>query len=218
MRKLIWLVGLVFLAAATAAAAAAPLVEGKQYRVLNPARPVEARDKIEVTEFFWYGCSHCYDLDPILKKWLKTMPKDVTFRRIPAVFPGRDGRPGAWAPLAKVYYALEALGQADRLHGDVFDAVQMDRTDLGNENVAADWMANHGVDRQKFLDTLNSFTVQSKVARSQQLSGLYGFDGVPALFVNGRYALVNGEIGSHEDIIGILDQLIDKARADRGKK
>jgi protein dithiol oxidoreductase (disulfide-forming) len=218
MRKSMWLiVGLFFLGGATVAGAA-ELTEGKQYRVLNPARPVESRDRIEVTEFFWYGCGHCYALEPILQKWLKTMPRDVVFRRMPALFPGRDGRPGAWEPLARTYYALEALGQLDRLHGEVFDAVQIDHLPLGDPNFAADWFAKHGIERQKYLDALKSFGVQANIARAQQLSGRYGFDGVPALFVNGRYALINGEAGSHEDITGVLDQLIQKARKERTAK
>jgi thiol:disulfide interchange protein DsbA len=217
MRNLMWLIGMFLLGTATLAGAA-PLTEGKQYRILSPQRPVEASDRIEVTEFFWYGCSHCYAMEPILKKWLKVVPHDVVFRRIPAVFPGRDGKPGAWAPLAKLYYTLEAMGQLDRLHGEVFDAVQIDRVDLGDEKLAATWLAAKGVDRQKFIDTFNSFTVQAKVARAQQLSTQYGFDGVPALFVNGRYALVNGEAGSHEEMTAVLDQVIEKARKDRPNK
>ena len=103
MRKLMLLLGIVLLAVA-GPGSAAEIKEGKHYTVLNPQRPVDAKDKIEVTEFFWYACGHCYNLEPILQKWIKKLPADVAFRRIPAVFPGRDGRPGNWAPLAQVYY------------------------------------------------------------------------------------------------------------------
>jgi protein dithiol oxidoreductase (disulfide-forming) len=216
-RLMISLVGIALLAVANLAGAL-ELKEGKQYKVLSPERPVEAKDKIEVTEFFWYGCGHCFNLEPILGKWLKTMPKDVSFRRIPAVFPGKDGRPGAWAPLAQLYYALEAMGLLEKMHGEVFDAVHIDRVNLNDPKVLADWLAAKGVDRQKFSDTMNSFAVQSKVTRAQQLSVQYGFDGVPSIFVNGRYGLNNGEAGSHEDITAVLDQLIDKARKERSAK
>jgi thiol:disulfide interchange protein DsbA len=218
MRKLLTLlVGIAFLATANLASAL-DIKEGKHYKVLNPERPVDAKDKIEITEFFWYGCGHCFNLEPILNKWLKTLPKDVTFRRIPAVFPGKDGRPGGWAPLAGVYYALESMGQLEKLHGEVFDAVHIDRVNLNDPKVLADWLAAKGVDRQKFSDAMNSFSVQSKVTRAQQLSGQYGFDGVPAIFINGRYGLASGEAGSHADMTAILDQLIDKARKERSVK
>lgn len=217
MRKLMWLLGIVLLAVA-GPGSAAEIKEGKHYTVLNPQRPVDAKDKIEVTEFFWYACGHCYNLEPVLQKWLKKQPADVTFRRIPAVFPGRDGRPGNWAPLAQVYYTLEALGQLDKLHGSVFDAIHIDRVNLGDPKVLGDWMATKGIDRQKLTETMNSFAVQSKVMRSMQLSTQYGFSGVPALFVNGRYALQTGEAGSHEEMTAILDQLIDKARKERSAK
>jgi protein dithiol oxidoreductase (disulfide-forming) len=218
MRKILTLlVGIVFLAVANLAGAL-DLKEGKHYKVLSPERPVEAKDKIEVTEFFWYGCGHCFNLEPILSKWLKTMPKDVTFRRVPAVFPTKDGRPGPWAPLAQLYYTLESMGLLEKMHGEVFDAIHIDRVNLNDPKVLADWLAAKGVDRQKFSDTFNSFAVQSKVTRAQQLSVQYGFDGVPAIFVNGRYGLNSGEGGSHEEMTAILDQLIDKARKERSAK
>lgn len=217
MRKLTLLLGILLLAVA-GPGNALDIKEGKQYTVLNPQRPVDTKDKIEVTEFFWYACNHCYNLEPILQKWLKKLPADVTFRRIPAVFPDRNGRPGAWAPLAQLYYTLEAMGQLDKLNEPVFDAIHIDRVNLNDPKVLGDWMAAKGVDRQKLSDTMNSFGVQGKVARSMELSVRYNFSGVPALFVDGRYALQTGEAGSHEEIIAILDQLIDKARKDRAAK
>lgn len=217
MRKLLSLVAIVFFAFASLASAV-EIREGKHYKVLSPERPVDTKDKIEVTEFFWYGCGHCFNLEPILKKWLKTMPKDVTFRRVPAVFPGRDGRPGSWAPLAGAYYALESMGLLEKMHGEVFDAIHIDRTNLNDPKVLGDWLTAKGVDRQKFAEAQSSFAVQSKVARAQQLSGQYGFDGVPVIFVNGRYGLNSGEAGSHEEMTAILDQLIDKVRKERSVK
>ena len=217
MRKLTLLVGILFFAFANLTGAV-EIKEGKQYKVLNPQRPVDSKDKIEVTEFFWYGCGHCFNLEPILNKWLKNVPKDVSFRRIPAVFPTKDGRPGPWAPLAQVFYALEAMGLLDKMHGEVFDAVHIDRVNLNDPKVLGDWLAAKGVDRQKFNDAFNSFSVQSKVTRAQQMSVQYGFDGVPSIFINGRYAMTSGEGGSHEETIAILDQLIDKSRKERAVK
>jgi thiol:disulfide interchange protein DsbA len=217
MRKSVLIVGLM-LAMLAGWAGAVELKEGKNYTVLNPARSVDAKDRIEVTEFFWYGCGHCFNMEPILQKWLKTLPKDVTFRRIPAVFPDKSGAPGAWAPLARLYYALDAMGILDKLHGEVFDAVHIDRVNLNDPRVLGEWATSKGIDKQKLMDAMSSFAVQGKVVRSIQLSGEYGVNGVPALFVNGRYALQAGEAGSHEEVVAILDKLIDKARKERNTK
>lgn len=198
-------------------AGAAPLQEGRDYAIVSPPRPVESRDKIEVIEFFWYGCPHCYKLDPTLQQWVKRLPKDVAFRRVPAVFPGKDGRPGHWAPLAQVYFSLEAMGLLDKLHGQVFDAIHRDRVNLNDPKVLMDWMASKGVDRQKFADVMNSFATQSKVLRAEQISQAYGFDGVPIIYVDGRYTPISGEAEDPAKMTAIVDQLIDKVRRERAK-
>lgn len=213
MRKLSLLLG-VLLALAAGLAGAVELREGKHYTVFNPPQPTEARDKVEVTEYFWYGCSHCFNLDPLLAKWVKRLPKDVNFRRVPAIF--QDGR---WAPGAKLFYTLEAMGLLDRLHTEVFDAIHIDRVNLADDRVLFDWIAKKDVDAKKFADTYNSFAIQSKVMRAQQQTQALNLNGVPALVVDGRYMPATGAAGSYGDVLGIVDQLIDKARKDRaGKK
>jgi thiol:disulfide interchange protein DsbA len=215
MRKLALVVGLV-LAAVTGLAGAVELKEGQQYTVYRPAQPTETKGRVEVTEFFWYGCGHCFNLEPLLQKWLKKLPKDVVFRRVPAVFPGRDGGPGPWAPGAKLYYTLETMGLLDKLHGEIFEAVHVDRqTRLISDDAALfDWIAKKGVDVRKFTDIYNSFAIQSKVRRSMQLSDAHGLDGVPALIVDGRYRPASGAGGSYDDTLVVVDQLIDMARKD----
>jgi thiol:disulfide interchange protein DsbA len=207
------------LAAVTGLAGAVELKEGQQYTVYRPAQPTETKGKIEVTEFFWYGCGHCFNLEPLLVKWLKKLPKDVVFRRVPAVFPGRGGEPGPWAPGAKIYYTLETMGLLDKLHDDVFEAVHVDRLRLINDDaVLFDWMAKKGVDARKFADIYNSFAIQSKVRRSIQLTDAHGLDGVPALIVDGRYKPATGAGGSYDDALVVVDQLIDMARKDHAAK
>jgi len=215
MRKLALFVGVV-LAAFAGLAGAVELKEGQQYTVYRPAQPTETKGRIEVTEFFWYGCGHCFTLEPLLVKWAKKLPKDVAVRRVPAVFPGRDGAPGQWAPGAKLYYTLEIMGLLDKLHEDVFYAVQVDRIRLINDDqVLFDWMAKKGVDARKFADIYNSFAIQSRVRRSMQLSEAHGLDGVPALIVDGRYKPSSGAGASYGDTLVVVDQLIDMARKDR---
>ncbi len=218
MRRTTWFVGVFFLAAANLAGAF-DLKEGENYTTFNPPRTTDTRDRIEVTEFFWYGCSHCYNLEPLLHKWLKKLPKDVSFRRVPAVFPGRDGAPGNWASGARLYYTLEAMGLLDKLHGEILDAIHIDRTDLLGEKGMIDWLGKKGVDTKAFSATYNSFAIQSKMLRAMQMSQAHGLDGVPAIIVDGRYKpALTGAAGSHDDIFVVVDKLIDKARKDRAAK
>ncbi|MBI4997327.1 MAG: thiol:disulfide interchange protein DsbA/DsbL [Rhodocyclales bacterium] len=204
------------LLAAAGFAGAAELKEGQDYATYNPPRATESRDKIEVAEFFWYGCSHCFHMEPELQKWLKKLPKDASFRRVPAVFPGRDGSPGQWASGAALYYTLEAMGVGEKLHGDIFNAIHVDRnTDiLSSDKAMADWLGKKGVDTKAFAATYQSFAVRSKVLRAMQVTQAHGLDGVPALIVDGRYRAINGT----GDVFAVTDGLIDKARKTRAKK
>ncbi len=204
-----------FAAAALAAPNTAPNTASKAtplYRVLKTPQPVEAGAKIEVIEFFWYGCPHCYELEPTLKKWVAKLPKDVEFRRIPAIPAAR------WAPMARTYYTLEALGELNRLHGEVFDAVHRDHVKLDDEATQLDWMASKGIDRRKFSETAKSFSVQTKVTRATMMSQSYEIEGVPALVVDGKYMTAPSLANGIEPMFGVLDELVNKARAERKKK
>lgn len=191
----------------------AAMTAGKDYVALSQPLPVDSGDKVEVTEFFWYGCPHCFDLEPLMNQWLKNLPKDVEFRRQPTIFSN-----ASWVPGAKIYYTLESLGELDRLHGKVFDAIHVDRLNLDNEVVLFDWMAKQGVDRNKFANTYNSFAVQSKVKRAEQLSRQSKISGVPAVIVDGKFMTAASLTGSFESMFTTLDQLIQKARSERKKK
>lgn len=196
-----------------AGVAAAKLTAGREYVIVNPPQPTEAgAGKIEVVEFFWYGCPHCFDLEPVLDKWAKTLPKDVEFRRVPTIF--RE----SWIPGARIYYALEAIGELPRLHGDVFNAIHTERINLNDEKILKEWMAKKGVDSKKFADAYNSFAVQTKTKRAQQVTQGYKITGVPAMAVDGKYLTSVSQTGSHEALTATLDQLIQQARAEKAKK
>ncbi|MDE2366267.1 MAG: thiol:disulfide interchange protein DsbA/DsbL [Betaproteobacteria bacterium] len=193
--------------------ARAELVEGRDYTVLQNPQPTHSGNNIEVIEFFWYGCPHCYQLHPYIKAWLKHMPKDVSFRYVPAIF-----RPN-WIPGARIFYALEVLGARDKLHDKVYDAIHLDKIDLAKEDVLFDWVAKQGIDRQKFIDVYNSFSVQNQdVPRSTNMSKSYGLTGVPAVVVDGKYMTSGRMGGTPQDTIKIMDELIEKARRERTKK
>lgn len=210
IRKWLGLAGL-FLALAAGSAGAASQA-GREYKALPMPQPVETGAKVEIIEFFWYGCSHCFDLEPFLNKWTAKLPKDVEFRRIPAIPTER------WSPLARTYYTLEAIGELERLHVEVFDAVHIDRVNLNDEKIQLEWMARKGIDRKKFADAWSSFTVQSKVRRAAQISKAYDISGVPSLVVEGKYLTSVSMTGSPEQLMKTLDELIVKARAERGRK
>ena len=206
------------LAALTAAAAfLAPAVSaqpkaGADYTELKAAQPVEAKGKVEVLEFFWYRCPHCYSLEPVLEPWTKKLPADVQFRRIPAVLADN------WATDARFFYAFEALGVLDKVHKAFFDAIHRDRLNLSSEAAITEWLKKNGIDRAKFDDAYKSFGVQAKVKRAAQLSAAYQLDGVPLLAVQGRYTISAEQGGSQNGMLATTDQMIDLARKGLGKK
>lgn len=190
-------------------AANAELQPGKDYKLVSPPQSVETGKKIEVLEVFYYGCSHCFDLEPVIVPWIKRLPRDVAFRRMPAAI--RD----SWVPLAKAFYAAEALNAVDKLHADMFNDIHVQDLNLGDEAVLFDWVAKHGVDRKRFSDAYASFAVQSKVQRAMQMTRAYGVTGVPSVVVDGKYLTSPAMVGSLEGLLPVLDQLIAKARRER---
>jgi thiol:disulfide interchange protein DsbA len=187
-------------------------VAGRNYTVLDPALPVESADKIEVLEFFWYGCPHCYNLQPYMEKWVKTLPADVQLRRVPAIFNQR------WARDAYTFYAFEALGVLEKVHRPFFDAIHRDRLQSDNKEAMHEWLRKEGIDPKKFDEAVASFGVQSKVRRAQQLTVGYRIDGTPSLAVNGRYRISADQASSQEDMLATASYLIELERRRRAQK
>jgi len=212
-------------AAASVSAQQAPVV-GRDYTLVNPPQPTDSGKKVEVVEFFWYGCPHCYHLEPALKAWLKKKPADVEFKPIPGTF----GSP-SWEPLTRTYYALDAMGVAAKYHDALFTAIHEEkdaakqRALVNDSRAIADFLASKGVDKQKFLDAYNSFAVNSKTKRSEDLTRSYDVPGTPAFGIDGKYLTSpsnfpkpDGNV-NYERFFQVVDQLIAQARKDRaGKK
>lgn len=203
-KKLLFVLAAALLLAAPALAQQAP-VPGRDYFDLNPPQATDSPGKIEVTEFFWYRCPHCYALEPQLESWVKQLPKDVQFKRIPAIF--NDD----WAVDARIYYTMETMGLVERLFRPLFDAIhQQGGVRLRGDAYAkwaADWLAKQGVDPKKWDETFRSFTVSTKVRRAGQLTQAYRFDGVPALAVQGRYV-----VNASGSMLAVTDYLIGQTR------
>ena len=185
---------------------------GIQYRELATALPTDSPGKIEVVEFFWYGCPHCYTFEPVITPWVKKLPKDVHFRRIPAMFNEE------WAKGGRAYYALEAIGELEHLHKALFDAVHTDsKLRVADEAALTEWLGKQGVDTKKFAAAYRSFSVEGKLKRAAQLTQAYKIEGVPTMAVNGKYVVVTDNIKSFEHLLEITDFLIDKSRKSGGK-
>jgi thiol:disulfide interchange protein DsbA len=204
---------LLMLVAFTSSYADTPQVpkEGTEYLPTTQVMPTDNPAKIEVIELFWYGCPHCYHLEPALDAWLKKLPKDVEFRRVPGI-----ARP-EWVPMAKAYYTLEALGITDKLHAALFDAIHKQKVLNPVDEVAAiAWITKQsGLDRKKVEDTYRSFSVTTKVSRAYQVFQTSGATGVPSLIVEGRYLTSSTLAGSTDDALRVTDYLIAKVRAER---
>lgn len=183
------------------------------YITINPPQRTEvAPGKIEVLGFFWYGCPHCYRLESEMVTWTRKLPAHVQFKRQPAVFSDR------WVHLAQAYYALEALGEATRLHAEVFEAIHEEGRDLNTPEAFFTWAASKGVDRKKLTAAYQSFAVAAKVSKARQLSKAYPLDGVPALVINGKYLSSPAEAGGYAQLLHLADQLIAReSRRDAAK-
>lgn len=210
MIKLLRYFSLLLVLVGFAAVASAKPVVGRDYTPIDPPQNTDSKGKVEVIEFFSYACPHCHAFEPALEPWVKKQSKDVEFKRVPVVF--RD----SWMPLAKLYFALEALGETERLHGAVFDAIHLDNLNLSDESRMADWIASKGVDRKKFTDAYTSFAVQSKTTRAQQIARAYKINGVPSLAVDGRFMTSQSLVGGSEKALDVVDELIRQVRTEHG--
>lgn len=212
------LLAMLLAALLTSVNAAAQLARGKDYQLVDPPQPTDSGKKVEVIEFFWYGCPHCNNMQPSLRAWLKKKPADVEFRRVPAVL--QD----TWVPLTRAYYALDAMGLTDRLHHEVFAAIHEHKVRLQDPKVLFDWVANRGVDRKRFMDTYNSFGVQSRVQRSIDMTRNYDVPFTPVVVVDGRYITAPSMTLKPDNSVDygryyqVLDQVIAMARKARAGK
>ncbi|HEX3063716.1 MAG TPA: thiol:disulfide interchange protein DsbA/DsbL [Usitatibacter sp.] len=180
---------------------------GQPWVKLEPAQPTEGNGKIEVIEFFWYGCPHCYRLEPSLNAWLKNKPADVVFKRVHAL-PATS-----WLAHAKIYYTLETMNLVDSLHDKVFDAIHKDNKNLTSEKILDAWLTQNGVDPAKYHEVEKSFTVDTKLKRAAQMTAAYKVDGVPRIVVDGRLSTGPEFAGGEDKIMGAVDLMITAERA-----
>jgi len=187
---------------------------GVNFKTTKNIIPTESKDKIEVVELFWYGCIHCFNLDPYLDKWADNLPKDVTFRRIPAI-PRKD-----WIESAKAYYALETLGVVNKLHEKLFDAIHKEKSLKHNDTKALiKWIAVNGkLDIKDVESAFNSFSMKAKLSRSYKIFKSAGATGVPTMIIDGKYFTSSTMAGGEQNAIDIMNFIIKNVRKDKNKK
>lgn len=181
-------------------------VEGKDYVRLAQPQPVPP-GKIEVIEFFWYGCPHCNSFEPLIEAWVKKLPDDVVFRRVPVAW-----RDEPFVVHQKIYYALEGLDAIDTMHRKVFYALHNDRLRLDKPADIAAFMGKNGLDEKKFSEMFNSFSVQTKATQARKLAEAYRIDGVPAMGIHGRYFTSGTMAGTAERSLVVTDYLVQTIR------
>jgi thiol:disulfide interchange protein DsbA len=201
--------GAIGAAALTAVFPAVAQVAGRDYSLINVPQPAEDPGKIEVLEFFSYGCPHCHEFHPLLSAWAAKLPGDVVLKKVPVSFNGY------FAMVAPLYYALEVTGDLERVDSDVFKAIHADGNRLADARARGEWAKKVGVDAIKLEEAIKSFGVATKVKRAEQLTSAYGIRAVPTLAVAGQY-LVGGR--DFNDALSIADSLIAKTRAERAPK
>lgn len=180
---------------------------GQHYVELGSPVPVSQPGKIEVVELFWYGCPHCYQFEPVLNAWAKTLPEDVNLVRVPALFGG------VWNTHGQLFIALEAMKVDPQVHEAIFAALHREGRKLATPKEMAEFLAGQGVDPDAFLKTFNSFGVKSQMEKAKKLAMAYQVTGVPVLVVNGKYRLDLGSAGGPEQAVALADHLIARERA-----
>jgi protein dithiol oxidoreductase (disulfide-forming) len=204
--KSIWLKSILglLLTLSTHALMAADYSAGKQYTQLKNAQTTDSGDKIEVLEFFWYGCPHCFHFEPTISKWKKNKPANVNFVRVPApVNP-------SWVPHTKAYYALEMMGKGEQYHNALFKAMHIDKIKIRDLASITKFLVSQGVDEKKFNDAAGSFAVEMRVRKAMQLTKNYQLSGVPMLAVNGKYTISAQQAGGYDGMVNIANYLITK--------
>jgi thiol:disulfide interchange protein DsbA len=205
--------GLALASLALAGSALAQEIRARQnidYRVI-PAQPVETGERIEVIDFFWYGCPYCNELQPALEDWIRRKPDDVAVRRVPAIL--KDN----WAPHARIYYTLELLGEAERLHLKVYHSYHVEELSMSKPDVMEQWAVKNGIERRRWVDAYFSPEVDARIARAFQAAKRYNVQGTPSVVVDGRYLTSSSMTPTVRGMVPVLEDLVRLARQNRGK-
>ncbi len=184
----------------------AAVKEGVNYQVIAKPQPTADTGTIEVLELFWYGCPHCYQLEPEIEAWLETKPDDVTFIRLPAILGP------TWELGARAFYTADLLGVTDKIHTPMFERLHKQRKPLRNADDVKAFFVERGVSAEDFDKTFNSFAVITRTNRAKQARDMYGITGVPALVVNGKYRTTAELAGGNRQLLEVVNALVEQER------
>jgi thiol:disulfide interchange protein DsbA len=202
-----WIKTIVVSATLLAAAGAQAFTEGKEYKALAKPQPVAVAGKQEVIEFFWYGCPHCFAVEPVVEAWEAKLPKNVNFRRVHVMWDGRNDMEGH----ARIFLALEGMGLTKKHQMAVFKAIQQDRIELRKEDVLFDWVKKQGLDLAKFKTNYNGFSTKMQLNKLSEMTRNYAVDGVPTFIVNGKWVTSPSMVGREDGTITkVIDSLLSK--------
>jgi protein dithiol oxidoreductase (disulfide-forming) len=181
--------------------------EGFEYRAAAHPYPTASKGRLEVVEFFWYGCPHCNAIEPLLKDWQRKLPPDVAFRKV------HVGLAPQWVPHQQLFYTLQVLDKDEALNDRVFDALHVGKAALSSRDQMADFVAAHGVDRRRFVETFDSDAVRVRMAQADHMAAAFGLEGVPGFAINGRWYTSPSLAGSRADALRVVDFLLARERA-----
>ena len=201
-----WLLVLLLPLNAVNSSAAEDYMEGAEYLTLANPQPTASSDHIEVVELFWYGCPHCYYLEPYLNKWSAGLADDVKFIRLPAIL-----GPG-WELLSKAWFTAELLGVTETIHGPLFEEIHVRKNRINDVDSLRKFFAQHGVKPEDFDKAFSSFAVAVKVNNARLMTRRYAITGVPTIIVNGKYSTSATLAGGNPDLIKVIDYLVDQER------
>lgn len=194
---------------ASLAANAANWEQGVHYHELSEPQPVQTGEQIEVRELFWYGCPHCYALEPFIENWLGNKPENAAYVATPGIFHQ------ASEFHARAYYTFEALGITDKVHRDFYDELHQRGNRVYNVSGLVEFAARHDVDADALRDAFDSFSVDANVRSAAQMFRKYGATGVPTMIIDGRYRVTVSSAGGHEQLLDLINYLVEKAANER---
>lgn len=200
--KLINKISLLLLLSFSLSLQAASFSEGKHFSKIASPIATQTGDKVEILEFFWYGCPHCFSFEPTLQKWKKSLPSNVTFIRMPSPLNPR------WMVHTKAFYTLQSMGEGENHHQAIFSAMHVKKQKLFSKSAIADFLEQRGVNKQQFLSTFDSFAVEMRARQALQLGQQYQLSGVPMLTINGKYTISAEQAGSYQGMVNVANYLI----------
>ena len=182
-------------------------VFAQKYVQISTQKQQESKDII-IYEFFWYGCPHCYNLEPTMDRIEADLEKDTKVVKLPVAL--RD----SWIPHAKLYYALKQMDKIDQVHNLIFEEIHLEDNRLNTEQQMIDFLGKHGIDTDKFIEKYNSFGTEARIKKASNLAKKYQIDSVPTIIINGKFLTSGSYVSSYDELYGVVNLLVERERND----